>query len=205
MKRKLKAFLMAVLMLFTTIATLLGDVSVVRADDLVLKLHYEREDGNYTDWSVWFWEAGKEGVDTPFSEENGEMVATITVTPGTSSVGFIVRTPDWTKDVDMDQFIDITECVSGTVHVYVKSGVEGFTKEYGDDMVIGTKLSSAVYADHGRAVRMTERLDERAKAYTIGGKEGDIAIAAITGNGPSYTIELENELDLSKDYTITFD
>ncbi len=205
MKRKLKAFLMAVLMLFTTIATLLGDVSVVRADDLVLKLHYEREDGNYTDWSVWFWEAGKEGVDTPFSEENGEMVATITVTPGTSSVGFIVRTPDWTKDVDMDQFIDITECVSGTVHVYVKSGVEGFTKEYGDDMVIGTKLSSAVYADQKIAVTMTQSLDDPANAFTISGKEGDIAIAAVTGNGPAYTIELVNELDLSKDYTITFD
>ena len=72
MKRKLKAFLMAVLMLFTTIATLLGDVSVVRADDLVLKLHYEREDGNYTDWSVWFWEAGKEGVDTLFLKKTGK-------------------------------------------------------------------------------------------------------------------------------------
>ena len=80
MKRKMKAFLMATLMLFTTVATLLGNATVVRANDLTIKLHYNRGDADYTDWSVWFWELGGEGVDTPFVEENGEMVATKVVT-----------------------------------------------------------------------------------------------------------------------------
>lgn len=205
MRKKMKACLLAVLMLVSTVVTLLGDATVVRANDLVLKLHYEREDGNYTDWSVWFWELGKEGVDTPFAEENGEMVATTVVTPGTSQVGFIVRTPSWGKDVDMDQFIDIAECVSGTVHVYVKSGVEGYTKEYGDDVVIGTKLMSAVYAEQKITVTMTKALEDASTAFTVTGKEGDIAIAAVTGEGPEYVLELANELDLSKDYTISYD
>ena len=205
MKKRIKAFLLTLLMLFTTVTTLLGDATVVRANDLSIKLHYEREDGNYTDWSVWFWEAGAEGVDTPFAEENGEMVATFAVTPGTSSVGFIVRTPDWTKDVNMDQFIDITECVSGTVHVYVKSGVEGFTKEYGDDVVIGIKLSSAVYDGSQLTVTMTQSIADPASAFVLKGQDGEVAITGATGDGPSYVLELAEELDLSKAYTITYD
>lgn len=39
------------------------------------------------------------------------MVATKVVTPGISEIGFIVRTPDWTKDIDKDQFINVAECM----------------------------------------------------------------------------------------------
>lgn len=41
--------------------------------------------------------------------------------------------------------IDIAEMVSGTVHIYVESRVEGYTKEYGEDAVTGTKLVKARY------------------------------------------------------------
>lgn len=120
MKRRVKALSLAVLMLFTTVAALLADTAVVRADDLVIKLHYHREDDNYDGWDVWMWEVGGEGGGYAFEEVDGEMVASKVVTPGVSSVGFIVRTADWTKDVDMDQFIDISEMVSGEVHIYVE-------------------------------------------------------------------------------------
>ena len=119
---------------------------MVKADEgVTLKLHYHREDGDYEPWDVWMWPDGGEGAGYPFEEEDGEMVATMSVPSGTAKVGFIVRTQDWTKDVDMDQFIDISEVVSGTVHAYVESGVEGATKEYGGDIVTGTKLKSAIY------------------------------------------------------------
>ena len=206
MKSKMKAFLMAALMLFTTVATLLGDATVVHANDLTIKLHYNRGDADYTDWSVWFWELGGEGIDTPFMEENGEMVATKVITPGVSEVGFIVRKPDWTKDIDKDQFINIAECLSGTVHVYVESQVEGYTKEYGDDVVIGTKLTAASYLDGKVSVTMTKALEDTTDAFTISNKNGDVmAIAAITGEGPEYLIELSSALALSEKYNITFD
>ena len=205
MKRKMKSFLMAALMVFTTVAALLGDATVVRANDLTIKLHYNRGDADYTDWSVWFWELGGEGVDTPFAEENGEMVATKVVTPGVSQVGFIVRKPDWTKDIDKDQFINIAECLSGTVHVYVESQVEGYEKVYGDDVVIGTKLTAASYVDGKVSVTMTKALDDTTGAFTINSKTGEVAIAAITGEGPEYLIELASELELSEKYSITFD
>ncbi len=82
------------------------------------------------------------------------------VPAGVASVGFIVRTEDWTKDVDADQFIDISEMVAGTVDIYVESGVEGFTKEYGADAVTGTKLRSAVYnGDKTITAAMTGEID----------------------------------------------
>ena len=50
-------------------------------EGVVIKLHYNRPDGIYTDWSVWFWNFGQEGTDIPFAEEDGEMVATFPLLP----------------------------------------------------------------------------------------------------------------------------
>lgn len=205
MKKRIKASLMAFFMAFTLVVTLLGNATIVRADGLTIKFHYEREDGNYADWSVWFWAAGADGMDVPFVEENGEMVATYSVIPGTSSVGFIVRTPEWNKDIDKDQFIDITECISGTVHIYVKSGVEGYTKEYGEDMVVGIKLATAVYDGTNLKVTMTQPLEDAANPFTITSNDGEVAVTAVTGDGPEYVVETAEPLDLAKAYSITFD
>ncbi|MDE7262571.1 MAG: type I pullulanase, partial [Oscillospiraceae bacterium] len=178
------------------------------AGDLVLKLHYHREDGSYDGWDVWLWEVGGEGGGFPFAEEDGEMVATKVVTPGVTSVGFIVRTEDWTKDFDGDQYIDISEMVSGTVHIYVESGVEGFTKEYGDDVVLGVKLRSAVYNNDGTiTVSMTGEIeDDLGSVFSVAGKEGEAVISSVTaGEDFTYTVVLSEELDPFKSYTITYD
>ena len=144
MKKRIMAFLAVLVLLLSCVP--MGSMVLARADDgLTLKLHYHREDGNYEGWDVWLWESGRDGAGYAFAEENGEMVATMNVTPGTTSIGFIVRTADWTKDVNEDQFIDITEMISGTVHIYVESGVKGYTREYGEDAVTGVKLSGARY------------------------------------------------------------
>ncbi len=204
MKRGLKSFLMTACMLLVMMTAALQSVTVVRAADLVLKLHYNREDAVYDEWSVWFWEAGRDGADYAFAEEDGEMVATMTVTPGTTSVGFIVRKPDWTKDVNMDQFIDLSECVSGTVHVYVESEVEGFTMEYGDDVSTGAKVLSAAYEDQKITVQITGTPEEQEDLFTVQGKEASVAIEDVALEGDTYVISLAEELDITKNYTITF-
>ena len=123
------AFVMALLLFLLPAAGALAEGMVARAEGSpVLKLHYHREDGSYEGWDVWLWEVGGEGGGVAFAEENGEMVATKEISPGITSVGFIVRTQDWVKDFDGDQFIDISEVISGTVHIYIESGVEGYTK-----------------------------------------------------------------------------
>lgn len=210
MKQRMKAIMMAVVMLLLTVMTAFGNVADVNAaGDLVLKLHYNREDGNYDDWDVWLWEEGKDGAGYPFENENGEMVATKIITPGTTSVGFIVRTSSWTKDVDEDQFIDISEMVSGTVHIYVESGVVGYTKEYDENAVTGVKLTKARYDDTTQiiTVTMTGKLEGNPEdSFSVEGVDGNVAIKEVTEGGEfGYTLAVAEPLDLTKVYNIIYE
>ena len=92
MAKRVRALFMAVLMFAMTLATSFADVVTVKAaEDLVLKLHYHREDGNYDGWDAWLWEEGGEGAGYAFEEEDGEMVATKVVTPGASPKWYLVQ------------------------------------------------------------------------------------------------------------------
>ncbi len=209
MKKRWSAFVMAVAMLVLTVSAAVVEPAPIRADgERTLKLHYHREDGNYDGWDVWLWEEGKDGNGYAFEDVDGEMVATMEVSPGTTSVGFIVRTEDWTKDVDADQFIDISEVISGEVHIYVESGVEGYEKVYGLDAVTGVNLKSAVYNGDGTiSVEMTAALEQdAAQAFTVAGKEQAVEISKAEDKGNNqYVLYLAEELDNAKQYTITFD
>ena len=171
------------------------------SEQVVIKLHYNRPDGVYDDWSVWFWNLGQEGTDIPFAEENGEQVATFVVAPGVTSVGFIVKLPGWAaKDVNKDQFIDVAAYLSGTVHIYVESGVEGFTTVLGDDVVSGIKVKSAAFKEElGIQVILTSEIPDFTSAFTVVGPDGPVAIAStfITGTG-RYTIQTEEPLEIGR-------
>ncbi|MDE7300225.1 MAG: type I pullulanase [Lachnospiraceae bacterium] len=207
MKRRVIAFLAALILLLSFVP-LDGLTVASAAEELILKLHYHRPDGNYEGWDVWLWESGGAGNGYPFAEENGEMVATMSVTPGTTSIGFIVRTQDWSKDVNEDQFIDIPEMVSGTVHIYVESGVKGYTKQYGDDAVIGTKMSEARYdGEMSILTKFTGTLTEDLGSYfTVNGPDGEVAVKEVkTLSDTEYQLVLAQELDTGKSYTVTCD
>lgn len=199
--------ILAIIVSFFCIFEPLNAVKAYAAEGVVINLHYEREDGDYAPWSVWFWESGKDGIDNPFVEINGEMVASFSVTPGTTSVGFIVRTKEWAKDWPEDQFIDISEMVSGTVDVYVKAGIEGFTKEYGTDAVKGVKVKNAKYdGKNSVKVTMTEEIGNYAEAFILTGQDGEIPFAAIVPDGTNaYRMELVKPLDNFKEYSITYE
>lgn len=208
--RRAGAAYLAMALLFLAVTAGIWDMPVVRAaEELVLKLHYHRADEAYEGWDVWLWEIGGEGGGYAFEDDNGEMVATKVITPGVTSVGFIVRTADWSKDIDKDQFIDISEMVSGTVHIYVESGVEGYTKEYGDDAVTGVKLSKARYDEESQTitVSMTGALEgELISAFTVRGAGGTVVIAeAAEGEKFQYILTPAEPLDLTKEYNIDFD
>lgn len=207
MKKRMIAFF-AMLFMLLSYLPVSGLTVANAAEELILKLHYHRPDNSYDGWTVWTWAAGMDGADYAFAEENGEMVATLTVAPGVTSVGFIVRTQDWAKDVDADQFIDIAEMVSGTVHIYVESGVEGYTKEYGDDAVIGVRLSKARFDGEKTIVAtFTGKLEEDLNSYfTITGPNGTVAIEKVeAASDTEYHIVLAEELNSSKSYKITCD
>ena len=113
MNRKLIIRVIAGLLVAVLAIGLLITPAMAAESGVTVKLHYNRPDGNYTDWSVWFWVDGLESVDAPFQEENGQMVATYTVPDGATSVGFIVKLPNWAaKDVDKDQY-QLADILSG--------------------------------------------------------------------------------------------
>ena len=209
MQKRWGALTMAIVMLLCTVFMLVSDMSPVYADgELTLKLHYHREDGNYDGWDAWLWEDGHDGNGYAFAEEDGEMVATMELTPGTTKVGFIVRTQDWEKDVDEDQFIDLSELVSGVAHVYVESGVAGYKMEYGENAQTGVKLKSAVYNEDGTlTVIMTGAIEGDEKtAFTVSGKESPVEVTDVTvGSNNEYTLTLAQKLDETKSYVITYD
>ena len=210
-----KQFFTRPLALLLALILILGSVSVpaLAAEEeaegaVIIKLHYHREDGDYTDWSVWFWNAGAEGVDIPFADEDGEKVATFEAAPGATSVGFIVKLPNWAaKDVNKDQFIDIAAYISGTIHVYVESGVEGCELVPGEDAVVGIKVKSCVYDENsGLKVTMTAQLPTFDDVFTVVGPDGPLTITSVApGADNSYKITTQEEFDLYESYTLTYD
>ena len=137
MKKRVQAWIMALVMLFTTVAVpLMGAESVKAAEEPELKIqfHYLREDGDYTDWDIFAW-GGAEGCafqtdeDGFVTDENGA-VAEAVVKPGSKEVGFIVRKTDWsdrewvTEDHSKDgnRAVDVDGWLSGTIHAYVVQG-----------------------------------------------------------------------------------
>ncbi|MCR5153771.1 MAG: type I pullulanase [Lachnospiraceae bacterium] len=181
---------------------------VQAAEGVTLKLHFHRESGEYDGWDVWLWEYGKDGAGYAFADENGEKVATMKVSDGTTTVGFIVRTESWEKDISDDQFIDIAEMVSGTVHIYVESGVPGYTKTYGEDAVKGIKVKNAVYdGDKTVAVTMTAKLDtDPNTSFVLEGEGVSINVESVSLSGNSvYNLKLTGELNPLGKYTLKFE
>uniref|UniRef100_UPI004055EA22 type I pullulanase n=1 Tax=Agathobacter sp. TaxID=2021311 RepID=UPI004055EA22 len=195
-------------------------------NSITLKLHYNREDGNYDygtpddtsdDWNVWIWGFGSARYD--FVEENGEMVATIELKDAgrsVSSMWYRIRRGDW-KENDhnaKDQSIDLSDVVSGTVHYYVESGVWGGVRVLGADAVVGCKITSAEYnRSTNRIVAETsipiQGSYEKAFAVTCTTDEKTVAISGVEENGCTYTITLDDNLSsieaLLKSYSLAFD
>ena len=65
------AILLALLLILGTVLCPAMAAEADSSNEVIIKLHYNRPDGVYDDWSVWFWNLGQEGVDIPFAEENG--------------------------------------------------------------------------------------------------------------------------------------
>lgn len=200
-KRCLSALLALALMLSICVVPIRAEEN----DGVVIKLHYNRPDGNYADWSVWFWNVGQEGTDVPFAEENGEQVATFHVASGCTSVGFIVKLPNWAeKDVGEDQFIDVAAYLSGTVHVYVESGVKGYEVVLSSDVVSGIKVKSAVYKE-GRSIQVTMTSAISPEELHVSGPNGIVAMSSAVQTGNNvYSLTPVEPLDLYADYTVEY-
>ena len=58
----------------------------MQKNEIVVKLHYSRPDGNYTGWNAWMWTLTKGGRDYAFSQVEKDRVATMVVDGYTTTV-----------------------------------------------------------------------------------------------------------------------
>ena len=136
MKKRIFAMLMAVIIVAGLVCSAIPAMAAPETA-ITIRIHYHREDGNYENWQLWAWDydgkntiygtdpSGSE-VDSPaygWEEEEDGVVFTIGVNAGTMRIGYIIRKGEWeAKDVEYDQFINITGILKGTVDFYVESG-----------------------------------------------------------------------------------
>ncbi len=209
MKRRLKAGLMAFIMIFSMIVSSLTGAVVTKADEsLKIKLHYNRPDGNYEKWDVWMWPVGGgDGTGVVFAEENGEMVATYTVPAGTTEVGYIVRLGGsaWTqKEYESDQFIDVSKYTSGVLHAKVESGVPGCVID-DSEANKGTKLASAKYDGELITVKIAgDHTDADLDTLEINGADGKANITKREGGNGTYRLTIDKKLNITKNHTIKY-
>ena len=209
MKKRIFAMLMALIM----VATLIGGAIPALADNdlITVRLHYHREDGEYEGWNMWFWDEDSiTTLESPYyfeeTDENGGVVATIQVKPGTTRIGYIVRTDDWKKDVEHDQYINITGVLAGTVDFYVESGVptqpdkasiptidkliENGNLVLGDDVKTGVVITANAYKTTNRnghpeiTLQLSSRLPDDyvvdTNTFTVSNSDGVIPLAEET-------------------------
>ncbi|CAM5420486.1 1,4-alpha-glucan branching enzyme [Streptomyces avidinii] len=90
-------------------------------------VHYNRPDGDYTDWRLFAWGDLAEGEATPWPAGHGftgrdayGAFAYVKLKPGASSVGYLVIDKDGNKDVAADRTIDVTK----TGEIWLDQGKE---------------------------------------------------------------------------------
>ena len=216
MKKRIITLLLALIMVASLVV---GAVPALAAEDapITVRLHYSREDGNYEGWNVWAWD---NAAVTPFSppyyfeEVDGEMICTLPVKAGTMEIGFIVRLNEWEqKDIEEDQYIDITGILAGTVDVYVKSQVKGYEIELGNDIVTGVVVTSLSYKEENAdglpqvVVKMSSKIEGEVNTdtFTVGNDDGNVAVTAVKNVNSFYYLTLAEKLNPMRGYKIGFD
>ena len=157
------------------------DGSQKTSDDITIRLHYLRDDGDYDGWNVWFWttSAGKQ-YDFENTVDDDGVTCSAHFDAGTRKVGFLVRLNDWdAKDYADDRYIDTSKYITGTIDVYVISGHSIVDVKYNNDCVKGTAVESAVMSDDYESVTV----------FLSDSAEDNTTIAIYDANGD----ELESE------------
>lgn len=209
MKKRLKALLMALVMMVTTVISLNGNYITAKADDgITVVFHFTKDDNDYSDYRMWLWTIG-DGYEVNMTAGATEATYVLNETSATLQVGYIIKRGEgWeAKDYDADRFVDLSQVVSGQVDVHIKSGVGAVTVD-DSRAVKGIKLTSAKTED-SKNINIT----------TSAPLEGDITqifklkntttgqyvdIESVTGSGTSYVITAKDNLNVLESYELEY-
>ncbi len=178
--------------------------SPIRSNNITIKLHYHRPDGNYAGWNAWIWTLGMGGQAYELALEDDQMVATLTVDGRyTTTVCFILRRGNWECQEFGERRIDVSTVACGTIHYYVESGVDGGRLAMEQDTVITNKIMHAeLNYDTGfihirTAAPIAGPLKDALKLVDTSGADGAISIADITSGDLGYAILPNKPLSLT--------
>ena len=216
MKKRLFTLLLALTMLASLV---IGALPAMAAEgDITLRLHYAREDEEYTGWHLWLWDNSATTPLTPpyeFVREGKEMVATVPINAGTMEVGYIVYLNKWEKkDINEDQFIDIAGIMAGTVDVYVKSGIKGHEIVLGDDIIEDTVIVNASYKEENSdglpqvIVKLSNKVEDyevTTDTFSVYNQDGAATITAVKNVNSYYYLTLSEKLDPMRGYLVGFE
>ena len=206
--------------IFVTFLTLiLGFISVLHiqaATAETLIVNYHRFDDRYTPWSVWLWQNqpnSGDGQNINFTgyhpvTNSRQLVYPIAGThlEGATRVGVIVRQSDWTKDVAVDLFIDMSKADdNGVVEIFLVSGDP--TVYYGlDEVDLSHRVSQIEFISlqEARFTATTDNFSESDFFFTADGQTATFRNYSKSGN--TVTVFFNEPIDLSKTYrlNITF-
>ena len=173
---------------------------------ITLQFHYSRSDDEYDKWNLWIWEDSKEGKDYFFtkSDEAGAY-SYVTVDNKVATVGYIIHTEAWEKDVAVDRSIDLSEISGGTIDVYLTQGEEEAEIVKGKDTVQGVKIIEAVYdGEYEIEVKTFDNISSFNEVKVCSTVGGEVAVDSVINEENRYTIYLEEPLMPIQSYSLVY-
>ncbi len=177
-----------------------------------LVVHYHRFDPNYTGWSVYMWPYEPTPGDGNRFEFTGddsfgkvmELDIVGSSIEGATSVGVIISTTSWDKDVAIDRFMDLTNPNElGEVHVYLVSGDPTI---YYDSSAIDTSArASSVNFEDINTIEFEASKDVLVGDVTLLENDIEIAITNFVMYGGNGSFDLPSGADLTKTYKLVID
>ena len=210
MNRIVKLALSLVLILTLMAHTQLLSLHAREATTLIV--NYHRFDGQYNPWSVWLWQnqpASGDGQNIQFNGFHPTTGSRQLVMPlagthleGATRVGVIVRQGDWTKDVSVDLFIDLTNPdANGVVEVFLVS--QDPTVYYGlDEVDLSHRIQQVDFADLQTVVFESSTSNLQASDVRILANGQPVPFSNFTMTNARGRLTLNQPVDLNKSYDI---
>jgi pullulanase len=180
------------------------------SEDKVLIVHYLRYDSNYEPWNLWLWAEGQEGTVYEFTEEDDFGVVANAIIPNSKdsqSIGIIVRTNSWDKDVPEDRFITKFDEFN-KAEVWL---IQGESEIYYEKPATGPKiLGASIDSLNELSISLNQKIELSNPAeldfkVTTEGKEVEISgfrSKFLNTNTSEFTIDLKDQLDLGASYQV---
>lgn len=142
--------------------------------DKSIKVHYLRDDGNYTNYKICMWDEQNQGTDYDFAVEGKEAVVTYNCSANdVETFNFIIKEQNGaTADIIKNRTVDISEVAEGTVDVYIKSGIEEISLEGFDAIKGGSEEETTVAPEETTqgtetSAAATSTSDDSKKDYSV--------------------------------------